>query len=307
MHGSAHSEIQVYLLGEFRVLVSGRLVHPAVWEVRAKARQLLQLLALSPRHMLHRDVVIENLWPAEMVRDPANSFYQVLRDARLALYPGDIYTGKTVLALENQMVRLAPTEEIWIDVNVFRDWARTALATTDLDLSEHALSIYRGDLLPGEPYAEWTLNQRDQLRSLSIDLLAHVADLCQQEGELASAIGWLRQLLSVDPAHEAAHCALMRLYGWTGRRHDALRQFNRLRHALAVEYDVAPSAAATEMYQSIREGRFQVQERPFAPHLELQVKQAPLIALQLASVLVATTGGEAPTIIAEQVRDLRGG
>ena len=54
-------EIQISLLGGFSVTIDGEPV-PDRWRLR-KAKTLVKLLALAPGHRLHRDLVVDRLWP----------------------------------------------------------------------------------------------------------------------------------------------------------------------------------------------------------------------------------------------------
>ena len=53
--------VEVKLLGGFAVVADGDPVEDP-WRLR-KARTLVKLLALAPDHRIHRDVVIDRLWP----------------------------------------------------------------------------------------------------------------------------------------------------------------------------------------------------------------------------------------------------
>jgi DNA-binding SARP family transcriptional activator len=52
--------LAIHLLGEFRVSVGPRTIAEREWTVR-KAKSLVKLLALAPRHRLHREHVIDRL------------------------------------------------------------------------------------------------------------------------------------------------------------------------------------------------------------------------------------------------------
>lgn len=56
------AEVRIELLGGFRVTSEGRAIPEEVWR-RRKTAALLKLLALAPRHRLHRDQVMDVLWP----------------------------------------------------------------------------------------------------------------------------------------------------------------------------------------------------------------------------------------------------
>src|SRR5687768_9697711 len=54
--------LEVFLLGEFRVVVDGHLLPPIAWKHR-RTSDLVKLLALSPSHRLGSERVIDALWP----------------------------------------------------------------------------------------------------------------------------------------------------------------------------------------------------------------------------------------------------
>ena len=54
--------VHLQLLGGFVVSVGDAAIPEAQWKSR-RARSLVKLLALAPAHRLHRDQVIDSLWP----------------------------------------------------------------------------------------------------------------------------------------------------------------------------------------------------------------------------------------------------
>ena len=68
-------EIQISLLGGFSVTIDGEPV-PDRWRLR-KAKTLVKLLALAPSHRLHRDLVVDRLWPDMEPQLAANNLYQL--------------------------------------------------------------------------------------------------------------------------------------------------------------------------------------------------------------------------------------
>lgn len=73
----------ISLLGGFSVYVSGKLVRRG-WRLN-KAKTLVKLLALAPQRRLHRDQVVDILWPGAEMRAAANNFHQVVHAARSTL------------------------------------------------------------------------------------------------------------------------------------------------------------------------------------------------------------------------------
>ncbi|HET7035860.1 MAG TPA: AAA family ATPase, partial [Thermomicrobiaceae bacterium] len=249
-------DVAVYLLGEFRVEIGGRPIEPGAWRLR-KAAQLVKLLALAPGHRLHRDQIAEHLWP-ELDPDAAQrNLHQVLFAARRILEPGRSARAQaTILPLRQQMLALQPAGALWVDVEAFQAAAAAAQGAGDPAAYEAALALYAGDLLPDELYEEWAAQPREALHETFLRLLVDLARLSEARGELERAIVTWERLVAADAAREEAHVGLMRAYALAGRRQQALRQYQRLRAALARELDAEPEPEATELYQRILGGRF---------------------------------------------------
>src|SRR5215212_11778834 len=76
--------IRIELLSSFRVWVGSRVIDDNQWRLR-KAKSLVKLLALSVGHRLHREQVMEILWPGLEPHAAANNLYYALHVARRTL------------------------------------------------------------------------------------------------------------------------------------------------------------------------------------------------------------------------------
>jgi predicted ATPase/DNA-binding SARP family transcriptional activator len=245
--------LAIRLLGAFRVTAAGIGVPAAKWRLR-KARQLVALLALAPAHRLHREQVMDTLWPDLEPEAAANNLHYTLHVARRILDPENAATGR-LLRLHGGQVVLQPNGRLWTDVFAFEAAAMAARASGEPSEYRQALSLYRGDLLPEDPYEDWAVERRQFLRETYLALLFDLAGEIEGRGELDAAAEILRQLVEADSAHEPAHAALMRLYTRLGRRAQALRQYQQLRDVLARELDVAPDPSTEALHAAILDGR----------------------------------------------------
>ena len=190
-------QLEVRMLGGFAVFVDSRPIPPGAWAQR-RATDLVKLLALAPGHRLARDEVLDLLWPKLGTDAAASNLHKAASHTRRAL--GDA----RAIVLRGGWVELAPD----------------AAVTTDVERFESGeVEAYRGDLLPDEPYAEWTLGPRAALRERRLEVLR-------------SQARW-GEVLREDPADEEAHRALMRRRAASGDRPGAARQFRLLREELS--------------------------------------------------------------------------
>lgn len=254
---AATDDLRIRLLGGFHVSCSERVVEDGQWRL-SKARGLVKLLALSAGHQLHREQVIDYLWP-DLTPDAAtNNLHQVLFAVRrtLAGVIGPAASPAQVVTIQRQILRLSPPVPLWIDALVFEGLVDAALRSSDPADAYLSIDLYAGDLLPEDRYEPWADEPRERLRERYLAVLLHLARLHEERDELAPAIDVLRRLIAADPTQELAHIGLMRLYALTGRAQQALRQYQRLRDILEREIDALPSREADRLYAAIVDNRF---------------------------------------------------
>lgn len=215
------------------------------WSLR-KAAAIVKLLALSRTHLLHREYLMETLWPDHDPEMAGNNLRFTLHRARKALpMPGSF------LRLTADAVHLY--NEALLDIDVARFVAATATArgTRHPDDYRAALALYGGELLPEDRYEAWTEPHRDHYwltyRALRLELAARY----EEQGALALAMLEVEHLLQEAPSDEEASATLMRLYRAAGQRNRALERYQRLCAALAQDDGSTPSGAVRQLYQDI--------------------------------------------------------
>ncbi len=236
------------LLGPFSVTVAGEPVAPGAWRL-AKAQHIVKLVALAPHHRMHRDELLDVLWRDLEPRSAANNLYQALWAARRAIASvgGD---GRLWLRLEDEWVAFAPEGGAWVDVEVFEALS----GSDDPEDLRTALSLYRGELLADDRYAEWLMPRRDALSRTRRDLVRRLATHSLDAGDLLEARRLLEHLLEDDPADENAHQALIRVHALSGDRAAAQHQYEALEAALHADLDVEPSPQSRRLLEEVRTG-----------------------------------------------------
>ena len=246
--------LRIRMLGTFEVHCHGHLVPDAAWRGRT-ARNLVKLLCLAPEQQLHREQLLDRLWPDLEPRAAANNLRSTLHVARRALEPAGTPTDVTLLASRGSMVALCEGGSVEIDVVQFEDAVATATAHPSIPSFQAAAGLYGGDLLPEDRYADWADPRRDILRTSAVAMLTGLAALLATERP-GDAIVAYRRALTLEPAHEEAHVGLMRIHASIGERQQALTQYELLRKALREELDVEPELASEALYGAILAGQF---------------------------------------------------
>ncbi len=257
--GGEPEAVRVWLLGGFRVSVGSRKVGEGQWRLR-KAASLIKLLALSPCHRMHRERVMYFLWPDLGRRAAANNLRHALHVARQAFEPAATRPSG-YLRLVGEELALCPDSPLWVDVDAFDEAALMARRSRGPATYRAAIELYTGDLLPEDRYEEWTGGRREELRTTFLALLLELAGLHEERGEYGRAIEALTRVLSEEPTREEAHAGLMRLYALSGRRREALRQYERFEETLRRELGTEPGADVRHLHEEILSGRFPSDQR----------------------------------------------
>ena len=247
--------VQLQLLGRFEAVVDGGVVPPSAWG-RRHAAALVKALALADGRRLHREQLLELVWPGVDPATAAPRLHKAAHYARRALGADALHTG-------NDMVWLDRTVEI--DLDHFRVAAERAVREDAENLAAAAIALYGGPLLPDDLFEPWTERTRDEARLLYLDCLR----LARQ---------W-DAVLREEPADEPAHLALMRAMADKGDLRGALRQFQRMEQALQRELGAVPSAAAQRL-------RARLEGAVSGLHAPAALKRRPLVGRrEVAGVL----------------------
>lgn len=285
--------VRLQLLGGFAVWVGPHAVDDGAWRWR-KARAVIKLLGLTPSHRLHREQVMDRLWPEQPADTAANNFYQALHIARRAVEPlFPVPEASRWLRLQDEVLLLDPQGGLYVDVDVFEAAAATALDSPHAGRLEQAARLYTGELLPDDRYEDWTSARREALHQLHLSLLLALGTRREHAGDLPQAIRALQQVLTSEPAHEEAHVGLMRLHALAGQRHDAIQQFERLRESLRRDLGVEPGPASIALFEEILAGRIAADKQ--APHgVERRYRSRPAIQPSLRKRAKAPARGAPP-------------
>ncbi|RZU15739.1 DNA-binding SARP family transcriptional activator [Kribbella rubisoli] len=210
------------LLGGFVVLVNGAPITADRW-TRRGAAALVKLLALSPDGRLHRDRVVDALWP-ELTVDVA-----LPRLHKAAHYARGVLGDRDAVVLKGEVIALFPGARLDVDATTFEAAAEDALAVESPDSCAEALKL-AGELLPDDLSEPWLEEPRERLRLRVLRLLR--------------GAGRWEDLLALDPANEEAHVELLRESVLAGDRTNGLRRYARMERVLHTELGLAPGPEA---------------------------------------------------------------
>jgi len=245
--GSEPPPLYVQTLGEFRVWRGDQEIPPEAWG-RSKARQLFQMLVR--RRALHREEILEALWPGTDPKDAAARLRVTLHALHRALEPQRPSGAPPFYVVrQGEQLLLNPEATIVTDADEFLRWVeegRAAARLGSLDQAlqyyRRALALYRGEYLPEARYEDWSATEAERLSMTYLTVMTEVAALLLQRGEFEEARALCYRVLAKDPCWEEAYNLLIEIYLKEGNRSAALRTYQRCVRSLRERLGVAPSS-----------------------------------------------------------------
>jgi DNA-binding SARP family transcriptional activator/DNA-binding XRE family transcriptional regulator len=224
----------------------------------ARQRAVLGLLAVHQGASVHRNVIVDALWPADQPGAIAHlqTYVSRLRHA-LGARRGSACHDEAI-ARSGATYRLdTDGEGNWLDAADFARSARKAAQAISCGrpheacrLYEHALGLWRGDVLADidllRDYPTVT-----ELAHQRADAVTGFAEAALAARTPQIALPQLRELCALEPYNEAAHALLMILLASAGQQAAALQAFTTLRRRLIDDLGITPGPAARQAHEQI--------------------------------------------------------
>jgi DNA-binding SARP family transcriptional activator len=244
-------QLRIYLLGPCKVEHAGRVLTPHDWG-RPKDRALLKLLALHAGHVVPQDLLLDALWPNLSPSAAVNSLQVAVSRVRKLLGPAPLIQRVGVGYM------LEVSDAVWIDVEEFRiqvsrgrDWRQRVRWAAAIQSYRAATGLYRGDLCEDDPYEDWALQPREELRQTHLGLLEELADCLLHVQARDEARELCERGLAQEPTREGLYVQLMRSHMAGGQVAEALQVYDRCRRVLADELGVDPGPTARALYAQL--------------------------------------------------------
>jgi DNA-binding SARP family transcriptional activator len=244
----------VYLLGRFEVWRQGELGPVTAWR-RPKVAALFKWLCLQGGRRVCREEALEALWGDLRWERALRNLATTLSTLRGALGA----TATVCLRTDAETLQLVVGDAVWIDTAAFEQHvvaaARCRRAGDAEGTAHHcraALALYEGELLSGDPLAEWMRPERQRLAALRLRALVTLAEHALAHDNPLDAEALTLQALQQDPCEESAVRTRMETLVRQGKRTEALRCFEQFRRELRRELNAEPEAETLALCHRLR-------------------------------------------------------
>ena len=263
-----------------------------------KTRALLAYLSVEAARPHRRETLAGLLWPDKVEQRARQSLSQALTNLRHLL--SERKAAPPFLLTTYQTVQFNRDSDYQLDVQALID----ALAAvndhqhTDLETCERCLerlkksvATYRGEFLAGfsipdsPAFEEWLVVERERLHRMVIAALDRLVKAYARSQAYDQALPYAWQAVGLDPWREEAQRRLMRLLAQSGRRSEALAQYETCRQLLQEELGAEPTPETQRLYEQIRRGHLgqaaQTQQKLSIPAHNLPPQLTPFVGREV--------------------------
>jgi DNA-binding SARP family transcriptional activator len=232
------SAARLCCFGGFQLTVGGADVD--VTTVKPRARSLLRLLAAYAGLPVHRELLMEALWPELDELSAVRSLQVAVSSLRGLLEPGRARGEGSMIRREGDAYRLCLPRAARSDVMTFEQALTGGRAAQSegrqRDAREAfvvALAAYRGELLPEEGPSEWVVKRREHYRMEAADAAQSLAELELAGSDLARAVAACERGLHIDCYRDGLWRSLLVAYERSGDQAAAARTRQDYREMLS--------------------------------------------------------------------------
>ena len=253
----SYAGLQISVLGSFAAVLNDKPM-PKLPTIRAQAL-LIYLTVEATLETLEqrRETLMELLWPSMPPKSARKNLRTTLYYLRRAIDDQTGIDGQAVpfLLADRNKVRLNPDYPLQLDLAKFLYFLKRSPPHW-----EEAIKHYHDDFLcdfylpDANAFEEWTAARRAAFRRQLLDALDGLAMRSLQSGDYDEAERLARRQLQVDSLRESAWRQLIESLALSGRRSEALAEYENCVKVLWTELGLEPAAETERLQEDILSG-----------------------------------------------------
>jgi ATP/maltotriose-dependent transcriptional regulator MalT/DNA-binding SARP family transcriptional activator len=172
--------------------------------LRPRVRSLLMFLAMNHGRQLHREQLVEALWPDATLASGIRSLQVAVSSIRQCLSVGGITEAALRRHGDAYALELPSVSDELANFERLAHAATRTQRPEALRLRLAATDLYAGDLLPEAGPAEWVVEERTRLRLLAAEVALEAARDALAIDDLRTALDAARRSVALDAYHDSS-------------------------------------------------------------------------------------------------------
>ncbi|BDH63753.1 hypothetical protein MTP04_38830 [Lysinibacillus sp. PLM2] len=229
---------------EFQVFKNNQLISFKT----AKVKELFAYLFTYKNTYIHRDLLIENLWPEQEYKKAKINLHTCISHLR-KLFSQLGY--ESIISFSNQCYCLI-LEDFDCDASTFYQIASNSgkVDNSNIKLIEEAIYLYSGGYCEMNGY-KWANESYLEYHQLMTSLLRRAIDYIK-DVDLTKALSYSQQFLKLNPYSDEVVNQMMDLHISMGNYSNAIKVFQDYRQLLNDELGIEPNNILTDVFDKLK-------------------------------------------------------
>ena len=265
-----------------------------------KQRTLLALLALQPGQTVSRDRAAEALWGESVPEGHAQRLHTAVSRLRAAVRaaggPSEVIETTEIgyrLRIDPGQVDAARAAAA---LRQARELRSAGQATEASAAARDALDLWRGPPLADLLDNGWAGEDLRRLEELKLSLLEEDFECRLELGASPGLVEEIEAACAEAPLQERLHAQLMLALNASGRRADALREYDRIRRRLSEELGIDPGAVLRDAHRTVLAGGPDGRQVPVATGRH-RMARPRLRAIVIAAAVIGAAGATTAVLL----------
>jgi DNA-binding SARP family transcriptional activator len=242
--------LKIFTLGRFSIVKDGAPIKFSTKAQKKPLEMIKALIAFGGRN-INKALISDALWP-DADGDRADQTFATTLHRLRRLLGNDL-----AVQIQEGKLSLNPSY-CWVDCWAFErllSRADTASSRKNTDkaaeLTEKALSTYKGVFLSGDALEPWAVSRRERLRTRFLLAVNRLGNYLESKDKWEKAAGHYYRNLDVDDHSEEIYQRLMRCLKHLGQKAEALSVYSRCKKTFQAAFGLAPSPETQAIYRSL--------------------------------------------------------
>jgi DNA-binding SARP family transcriptional activator len=215
---------------------------------------ILRYLVAQPNHQASNDTLMDLFWPDDDNDVALHKLHVTISNLRHSL---QAHLHKNYILSKQSIFQLNPVIPLTTDVDEFLtlySMGQKLEGKAAIFCYERACALYTRPFLIEDLYEDWSFVRREQLRQIMIEMCNALADYHLKNSAHDAAVQWVMKILGENRYDEAAYRQLMRIYALSGKRNEALHQYQRCQQMLQEDLGLQLMPETVYLHESIIRG-----------------------------------------------------
>lgn len=255
--GNKEAQFKIYTLGDYLVFKEGKQLLVKSSKI-GKPWELFAYLISHPDKKIPAEIIHEDIWPGGENPDPVRRIKNSVHRLRKIIDNYEGKNGESTIIYSNGCYSLNRNVSCWLDILAFEDLCSKAYYLSNNNPSSavkkflEALSLYRGDFLPGLSLNDWVIPLRNYYRQLFVRSVIELIEIYKKANNFSEIAKICEKTFLVEQYEEALHLSYLEALIEQGKIAQARGHYQYITSLFYREFGTKPSNAMLRFYRSLK-------------------------------------------------------